>query len=400
MATDGYYSPDNYVKCFSDNVLEELINKATKDTDTGEEMLEWFKEKRANLITNYKEVQVFFKEVLDCENVDRELKFNPEDTNPTQIRQIAFGLKHILCQVRGEIKKLLFTPNLKINEEDMKKIAPRKGAKKRKGNPDNLEKFLKKARLDGEQIDKTDGQKSATQNRVLRELLSLDKQRANLTDEKAELTTCITELDGTLSGLMVNISAKNKEREEVEKMLTDKEAELKKLKDKINEEKAHLENVKGETKSAKDSLDKVNNERADVEKKLIDKRDELTELSNHLEEREKFLEDVKVSITESEEQERNLRRGINDQFEEFKTKSAKLSALFKKELADTMNTLDRKTLLMKMKLKDDHSSGFNSKKKGRVITQKRKRKIKTQAQGGELLLDSSSDDHDKLFIDE
>ena len=126
----------------------------------------------------------------------------------------------------------------------------------------------------------------------------------------------------------------------------------------------------------------------------------MTELSNHLEEREKFLEDVKVSITESEEQERNLRRGINDQFEEFKTKSAKLSALFKKELADTMNTLDRKTLLMKMKLKDDHSSGFNSKKKGRVITQKRKRKIKTQAQGGELLLDSSSDDHDKLFIDE
>ena len=449
MATDKYYSPDNYVKCFNYNVLEELINKATKDPDAGEKMLEWFKEKRANLITNYNKVQAFFKQVLDCENVDRELKFDSEDANPAQIRQIAFGLKHILCQVRGEIKELLFTPNLKINEEDMKKIAPRKGAKKRKGNPDNLEKFLKKARLDGEQIDKTDGQKSATQNRVLRELLSLDKQRANLTNEKAELTTCITELGGTYSGLMVDISASNKERAEVEKilvdkkaelkelkdkikeeeaqlenvkgetestknsldkvksemanvekMMTDKEAELVKLKDKIKEEEAHLENVKGETESAKDSLDKVNNERADVEKKLIDKRNELTELSNYLEEREKFLEDVKVSITESEEQERNLRRGINDQFEEFKTKSAKLSALFKKELANTMNTLDRKTLLTKMQLKDDHSSEFNSKKKGRVITQKRKRRIKTQARGVESLLDSSSDDHDKLVIDE
>ena len=53
MATDGYYSSDNYVKCFSDKVLEELINTATRDKDTGEEMLEWFKEKRTNLITNY-----------------------------------------------------------------------------------------------------------------------------------------------------------------------------------------------------------------------------------------------------------------------------------------------------------------------------------------------------------
>ena len=79
MATDGYYSLDNYVKCFSDKVLEELINTATRDEDTGEEMLKWVKEKRTNLTTNYKNVQVFFKDELDCENVDEELKFNPKD---------------------------------------------------------------------------------------------------------------------------------------------------------------------------------------------------------------------------------------------------------------------------------------------------------------------------------
>ena len=81
-------------------------------------------------------------------------------------------------------------------------------------------------------------------------------------------------------------------------------------------------------------------------------------------------------------------------------KSAQLSSLFKDDLINTMNILDSKTLLMKMQLKGDHSSEFNSKKKGRVITQKRKRRIKTQARGVESLLDSSSDDHDKLVIDE
>ena len=121
MATNGHYSLDNYVKCFSDRVLEELINTATRDEDTGEEMLKWVKEKRTNLATNYKNVQVFFEDELDCENVDEELRYNPKDTNPTQIKQIAFGLKHVLCKVRKEIKELLFTPNLKINEEYMKK---------------------------------------------------------------------------------------------------------------------------------------------------------------------------------------------------------------------------------------------------------------------------------------
>ena len=300
MATDGYYSLDNYVKCFSDKVLEELINTATRDKDTGEEMLEWFKEKRTNLITNYKKVQVFFKEVLDCENVDEELKFNPEDTNPTQIKQIAFGLKHVLCQVRKEIKELLFTPNLKINEEYMKKIAARKGTKKRKGNPDTFEKFLKKARLDEEQIDKTDGQKSATQNRVLRELLSLDKQRANLTNEKAELTTCITELGGTYSGLMDDISASNNERAEIEKILVNKKAELIELRDKITEEEAQLENVKRETESTESSLDKLKNEKAKVEKMMADEKAELTELRGKMADEKAELESIKKEAKSTE----------------------------------------------------------------------------------------------------
>ena len=139
--------------------------------------------KRANLIANYNELQVFFKQVLNCENVERDLKFNSEATKPEQIRQIGLALKHILCQVKGEIKVLLFTPNLKINENDIKKIALQKRAKKRKGNPDNYEKFLKKARPDGEEINKTEGQESATQKRVLKQLLSLDKQKTDLKDE-------------------------------------------------------------------------------------------------------------------------------------------------------------------------------------------------------------------------
>ena len=132
MDTDKYYSPDNYVTCFNDTVLKELINRATKNPDAGERMLGWFKEKRTNLIANYDGLKVFFKPVLNCENVERDLQFNSEATKPEQIRQIALGLKHILCQVKGEIKVLLFTPNLKINENDIKKITLQKRAKKKK----------------------------------------------------------------------------------------------------------------------------------------------------------------------------------------------------------------------------------------------------------------------------
>ena len=292
MATDKYYSPDNYVKCFNYNVLEELINRATKDPDAGKKMLEWFKEKRANLIANYNGLQVFFKQVLNCENVERDLKFNSEATKPEQIRQIALGLKHILCQVKGEIKVLLFTPNLKINENDIKKIAPQRRAKKRKGNPDNLEKFLKKARLDGEQINKTDSQESATQHRVLRQLLSLDEQKTNLTDENTELTKCITELEETLSGLMVDIKAKSKEKEKVEKMVTDKGDELEKINNKINEKQADLEKVEGKTKSAKDNLDKVNKEIEEAEKMVTEKGDELEKINDKINKKQADLEKV------------------------------------------------------------------------------------------------------------
>ena len=132
MDTDKYYSPDNYVTCFNDTVLKELINRAAKNPDVGERMLGWFKEKRTNLIANYDGLKVFFKPVLNCENVEKDLQFNSGATKPEQIRQIGLGLKHILCQVKGEIKVLLFTPNLKINENDIKKITLQKRAKKKK----------------------------------------------------------------------------------------------------------------------------------------------------------------------------------------------------------------------------------------------------------------------------
>ena len=396
MATNGHYSLDNYVKCFSDRVLEELINTATRDEDTGEEMLKWVKEKRTNLATNYKNVQVFFEDELDCENVDEELRYNPNDTTPTQIKQIAFGLKHVLCMVKKEIKELLFTPNLKIDKEYMKKIAARKKTKKRKSNLNTFEKFLKKARLDEEQIDKdnsqnsTDGQTSAAQNRVLKELISLDKQKTDLTNEKADLETCITQLDGVYSKLMNGINASNNEKAEVEKILVDEKAKLTELRGKMADEKAQLENIKKETGSTESSLDKLKKEKAIVEKTLVDEKAELTELTGELEEKERILENVNVSIAESEKQDRNLRRGINDQLKEFEMKSAQLSSLFKNDLINTMNILDSKTLLRKMQLKGGHSSEFNS---------KRKKRIKTQAQGVESLLDSSSDDHDKLVMD-
>ena len=428
MATDKYYSPGNYVTCFNNTVLEELINRATKDPDAGKKMLEWFKEKRANLIANYNGLQVFFKQVLNCENVERDLKFNSEATKPEQIRQIALGLKHILCQVKGEIKVLLFTPNLKINEDDIKKIAPQRRAKKRKGNPDNLEKFLKKARPDGEEINKTEGQESATQKRVLKQLLSLDKQKTDLTDENTELTKSATELENILSGLMDDIKAKNKEIEEAEKMLANKGNELKKINDditkkqadlekveretktaednldrtnkkieeaaklvtgkgnelekindKINKKQADLEKIKGETKSAKANLKKANKKRAGVEKKLTNKTTELKYLLEYIKDRRNLLKYVEIEITEI---------GV---------KSNKLSELFKEDLANTMSTPDKETLLTKI---DDQPSGFNSKRKRRARTQNKKGKINTQAQEGELLLNSSVDEHETLSIDE
>ena len=173
--------------------------------------------------------------------------------------------------------------------------------------------------------------------------------------------------------------------------MTDKKAELTELRGKITDEKAQLENIKKETESTESSLYKLKSERADVEKTLVDEKNELTELTGELEERKKVLENVNVSIAESEKQDRNLRRGINDQLKEFEVKSAQLSSLFKNDLINTMNILDSKTLLKKMQLKGGHSSEFNS---------KRKRRVKTQARGVESLLDSSSDDHDKLVIDE
>ena len=116
----------------------------------------------------------------------------------------------------------------------------------------------------------------------------------------------------------------------------------------------------------------------------------MTKLTGELERKERILESVDVSIAQSEKQDRNLRRGISDQLKEFEMKSAQLSSLFKDDLINTMNILDSKTLLRKMQLKGGHSSEFNS---------KRKKRIKTQAQGVESLLDSSSDDHDKLVMD-
>ena len=45
----------------------DVLGVADADEDTGEEMLKWVKEKRTNLTTNYKNVQVFFKDELDCQ---------------------------------------------------------------------------------------------------------------------------------------------------------------------------------------------------------------------------------------------------------------------------------------------------------------------------------------------
>ena len=199
MATDGDTPLHNFIKCFSKEMLKRAINIAISDEKAGREMLEWLEEKRTNLIANYKVVQRFFKDELDCEDIIEELKYNPRDSIPTQIQRIAEGLKHILCMVRKEIKDLLFSPNLEVSEEDMKKIAAQKKNKKRKGNPNSSENSLKRARLDREQTDKnnsqnpTDDQKSVTQNRFLKEIVSLDKDKNKLTNEKEDLKTCITE---------------------------------------------------------------------------------------------------------------------------------------------------------------------------------------------------------------
>ena len=477
MATDKYYSPGNYVTCFNNTVLEELINRATKNPDAGEKMLEWFKEKRANLIANYNGLQVFFKPVLNCENVERDLQFNSEATKPEQIRQIALGLKHILCQVKGEIKVLLFTPNLKINDNDIKKIALQKRAKKRKGNPDNYEKFLKKARPDGEEINKTEGQESATQQRVLKQLLSLDKQKTNLTDENTELTKSATELENILSGLMDDIKAKNKEIEEAEKMLANKGDELKKVNDDITEKQADLEKVERDTKTAEDNLGRTNKKIEEAEEMVTEKRDELKKVNDDITEKQADLEKVEretkiagdnldrtnKKIEEAEKMvtgkgnelekindkiskkqadlerikgetksakanlkkankkragverkltnkttelkylleyikdRRNLLKYVEIEITEIGVKSNKLSELFKEDLTNTMSTPDRETLLTKI---DDQPSGFNNKRKRRTRTQNKKGKINTQAQEGELLLNSSVDEHETLSIDE
>ena len=386
MATNGQNPLDNFIKCFSNKVLEGAIDIATRDEDTGREMLKWMKEKRTNLATNYKNVQVFFEDELGCENIDEELKYNPKDTTPTQIQQIADGLKHVLCTVRKEIKDLLFSPNLKINEEYMERIAARKKTKKRKGNLNSSEKFLKKARLDEEQTDSqnpTDGQSSVTQNRVLKEIITLDKQKTVLTNEKENLKTCVTELNGVYSHLMDEINTSNREREEVET--------------KLATERAELESIKKEAKSTENSLDKLKKEKAEVEKILVDEKAELTELRGELDEKERILDSVDASIAQSEEQLKILRKRIRNKLKGFEIKSAQIKSLFKENLIDTISildisgdTVDSETHSRKKQLKGGHSS---------KISKRGKKKVKNQAQGIEALLDSSSDDHDKLVID-
>ena len=285
MATDGHNPLHSFIKCFSNKMLKEAIDIATSDEDAGREMLKWMEEKRTNLTTNYNEVQRFFKDELGCEDITEELKYNPRDSIPTQIQQIAEGLKHILCTVRKEIKDLLFNPNLKVSKEYMEKIAAQKKTKRRKSNPTSSENSLKRARLDEEQTDKnnsqppTDGQRSVTQNRFLKEIVSLDKHKTKLTNEKEDLKTCVSELEGVYSRLMDEINTSNKVKEEIETKLAN--------------EKADLENIKEAVKSTKNSLDGLKEEKKEVETKLANERADLENIKEEVKSTKNSLDGLK-----------------------------------------------------------------------------------------------------------